>query len=72
MEKKTQNFEEIVRNKDTVDASFDSGTPRKTDISPMEIGLIDRKPKQNSSIFMCCKKLLTSFRKKRNAEDYES
>jgi hypothetical protein len=41
----------------------------KSEVSPLNIGLIDRRPKINHSIFACCNKLLAIFNKK-STDDY--
>ena len=63
---KNQNYDEIVRTKND---NFSTG---RSNISSLNIGLIDKKPKHHSSIFSCCNKFLMIFKKKKTAEDYDS
>jgi hypothetical protein len=60
-----QNYEEITRSKN------ETFTTERSQISALNIGLIDKKPKNNKSIFSCCNKIVMLFKQKKTENDYD-
>ena len=61
--------QEIVRTKnEETSSNYSSNRVLKSDISTLNIGLIDRRPKNNQSIFSCCNKVIMDIFKKNKTD----
>jgi hypothetical protein len=62
---KNQDYEDITRSKN------ETFQTTRSNFSALNIGLIDKKPKSNKSIFSCCNKIAMLFKKKKTEDDYD-